>query len=217
MPEKRRIVTLCSAEIVDYATLQRRKAAEARKLAESLRRTLVDLLDRYGGERLESQPAGTLCAFPDPVNAASCALELQRVVQGAPGLPLRIALHEGELIVLEDDILGEGVAILRELAALPPAGAVLLSGSVYEQIRRMPRFDIVALGRLAGINIDRPVEVFALANQGLTVPGSTILQPPTNRRSLSGGTLLAIIVMVLLMIAIGVYIARIFLTAEMPR
>ncbi len=217
MPDKRRIATLFLAEIADYAALLRRDEEEARQLAEAFRRTLADLLDRYGGELLRARRDGSLCAFADPASAASCALELQRVVQGDPGMPLRIALHQGELIVLDDDILGGGVATVRELGGLPPAGAVLLSGAVYEYIRELPRFDVVALGRLAGINVDRPVHVFALANDGLTVPPSSILKKPDARQPMSTATIVAIVVMVILMIVIGVYIARIFLTAEVPQ
>lgn len=217
MPDKRRMATLFLAEIVDYAMLLRRDKEEARPLAEAFRRTLADLLDRYGGELLRARRDGSLCAFGDPAAAASCALELQRVVQGDPGMPLRITLHQGELIVLDDDILGDGVATVRELGRLPPAGAVLLSESIYEYICGLPRFDVVALGRLAGINIDHPVEVFALANEGLTVPPPSILKQPAARQPMSGGAIVAIVVMVLLMIVIGVYIARIFFTAEAPQ
>jgi len=214
MPDKRRMATLFLAEIADYDALLRRDEEEARQLAEAFRRTLAELLGRYGGELLRARRNASLCAFTDPVSAASCALELQRVVQGDPGMPLRITLHQGELIVLDNDILGQGVATVRELGSLPPADAVLLSGAVYEYIRELPRFDIVAIGRLAGINVDRPVEVFALANEGLTVPPSSILKKPDTRQPMSTGAIVAIVVMVILMIVIGGYIARIFLTAE---
>lgn len=217
MPDKRRTATLFLAEIVDYATLLRRDEEEARQLADAFRRTLADLLDRYDGELLRARRDGSLCVFDDPVAAASCALELQRVVHGDPGMPLRITLHQGELIALGDDLLGDGVVTARELGSLPPAGAVLLSDSIYEYICGLPRFDIVALGRLAGINIDRPVDVFALANEGLTVPPSSILKQPGARQPMGAGAIVAIVVMVILMIVIGVYIARIFLTAEAPQ
>ena len=67
--------------------------------------------------------------------------------------------------------------IAARIESLGQAGTVFFSRNVYEKVRNLSDFKIVALGEFAFKNIEEPMEIFALANEGFPVP---------DRNSLSG-------------------------------
>ena len=45
------------------------------------------------------------------MEAVNCCIEIQKVAKSAPDLNLRIAIHQGEVVVQGDDIVGDYVNI----------------------------------------------------------------------------------------------------------
>ncbi len=66
--------------------------------------------------------------------------------------------------------MGDGVNLASRIQSLGQAGSVLFSREIFEKIRNHPEFKTIPLGHFALKNVDDPMEVFALTNDGLTVP-----------------------------------------------
>ena len=62
---------------------------------------------------------------------------------------------------------GEHAARIQSLG-LP--GSILFSKEIFDKIRNHPEFKTINLGRFRMKNVAEPMEVYALANDGLTVP-----------------------------------------------
>jgi len=97
-------------------------------------RMLAASIDRHGGTLVKALGDGHLLAFPSANAALRCAVDVQRALPlaGAPDLRVRMGLHTGEPVALEDDLHGRTVVKAARIADLAHGGEVLVSGIVRE-------------------------------------------------------------------------------------
>jgi TolB-like protein/Tfp pilus assembly protein PilF len=88
-----------------------------------------------------------------------------------------LVTNTGDIVYDGESIYGDGVNVASRIESLAVPGSILVSGKVYDEIKNHPEFNTVSLGEFKLKNIQRPVRLFALANQGLAVPGKNDLQP----------------------------------------
>jgi hypothetical protein len=74
----------------------------------------------------------------------------------------RIGLHLGDIIVSDDDVFGDTVNVASRLEGLAEPGSIVLSASVYEQVRDKLALPFRSQGSRALKNIDRPIPVYSL-------------------------------------------------------
>ena len=100
----------------------------------STRRCSRPSIDRHGGTLVKALGDGHLLAFPSANAALRCAVEVQRALPlaAAPDLRVRMGMHTGEPVALEDDLHGRTVVKAARIADLAHGGEVLVSGIVRE-------------------------------------------------------------------------------------
>ena len=91
-------------------------------------------------------------------------------------VPLRIGVHVGELLFEDGKAFGDGVNIASRIQSLGQANTILFSKEIFDKIRNQPGFKSVSLGMFEFKNIDESMEVFALTNEGLTVPNRETME-----------------------------------------
>ena len=69
-----------------------------------------------------------------------------------------------------EKVLGDGVNVASRVQSLGIANSILFSSEINSKIRNQQEFKSVSVGRFHFKNVDEPMEVFALANEGLVVP-----------------------------------------------
>ena len=89
---------------------------------------------RDGGTLVKALGDGHLLAFPSANAALRCAVDVQRALPltTAPDLRVRMGMHTGEPVALEDDLHGRTVVKAARIADLAHGGEVLVSGIVRE-------------------------------------------------------------------------------------
>ena len=124
----------------------------------------------HNGEILNDFGDGSLCSFSSATQAVRCAIEMQQQFQTEPKVPLRIGLHVGEIFFEDGKVFGDGVNIASRIQSLGIANSILFSSEINSKIKNQQEFKSVSVGRFHFKNVDEPMEVFALANEGLAVP-----------------------------------------------
>lgn len=131
-----RVVALLFTDLVGSTALLQRLGDDA--AAEELRRVHFSLIRRAlnaaGGDEVKTLGDGLMAVFSSPVQAACCAVEVQRAIeehnrQQTPGheLHLRVGLHAGEPIEDEGDFHGTSVVVARRLCDHARGGQILAS------------------------------------------------------------------------------------------
>ena len=87
-----------------------------------------------------------------------------------PQVPLRIGLHIGEIFFEDGKVMGDSVNVASRVQSLGQANTILFSKEVFDKLRNQSGYKSVSLGKFEFKNVDEPMEIFALALDGLVVP-----------------------------------------------
>ncbi len=131
---------------------------------------LKECVARHRGEILNDFGDGSLCCFGSATEALRCAIEMQQKFQLQPEVPLRIGVHVGEIFFEDDKVFGDGVNVASRVQSLGIANSILFSSQINTQIKNQQEFKSISVGRFHFKNVDEPMEIFALINEGLQVP-----------------------------------------------
>lgn len=128
------------------------------------------ITEKHHGKILQYYGDGTLSMFNSVIDAVNCGVELQLSFLEAPEIPVRIGIHSGDITLLGDEIAGDGVNIASRIESLAIPGSVLISRTVYHEIKNHSKFKVTSFGKIQLKNVKNPMEIYALANEGLKVP-----------------------------------------------
>ncbi len=178
---ERKLTTILAADVVGFSKLA--GADEERTLARlrALRSDLIDpTIALHHGRIVKRTGDGTIVEFRSVVDAARCALEVQRaMVDRNAGLApdqrivFRVGIHLGDVVEEADgDLMGDGVNVAARLEGICEPGGLCLSSAAYEQVRDRLKEKFVDLGEKPLKNIARPVRAFALSAAAIAASGA---------------------------------------------
>jgi len=166
----RQLRAIIFADIVGYTTMMQDGENAALLTLKRFESITQEYVNKYQGEVIKNYGDGSLILFDSTVHAVQCAHDMQIAFQQEPKVPLRIGIHIGEVVRRDKDIFGHGVNISSRIESLGVAGSVLVSKMIYDKVRNQEDFTFKSLGTFDFKNVDEGIQVFALANQGITVP-----------------------------------------------
>jgi adenylate cyclase len=169
---KRRLVAILAADVVGYSHQISVDETDALARLAVLRSNILEpAIDKHFGRLFKTMGDGFLAEFSSAVQAVTCAIDIQtkneRTFSGdqdASTMRLRIGIHVGDVIVEDDDLMGDGVNIAARLESIAETGGVSISHTVYDQIRDRVKAEFVDKGEIKLKNIPRPVQVFAISS-----------------------------------------------------
>lgn len=165
---ERRLAAILAADVVGYSRLM--EANEENTLA-TLRQHRREFFDpavaRHGGRIFKVMGDGFLVEFASVLNAARCAVEIQRgMVERNAGQPedrhfrFRMGINLGDLIVDGDDFHGDGVNMAVRLQGLAAPGGIACSAAVRHEVGNKLDLDFTDQGDHTVKNIAQPVRVY---------------------------------------------------------
>jgi TolB-like protein/class 3 adenylate cyclase/Tfp pilus assembly protein PilF len=201
---ERKLAAILSADVVGYSRLMAEDEAATIHTLTDYREGIGMLVRQHRGRVVDSPGDNLLAEFPSALEAASCAVEVQRVVTArntalAPDrrMEFRIGVHLGDVAVEGERIYGSGVNIAARLEGLAEPGGICISATVHDQVES--KLDLLCedLGEQELKNIPHPVRVYRVE----IPPESTPRAPGVEERSrrwvpLGVGILLAAMVVV---------------------
>ena len=170
MDQQRFLAAILFTDVVGYTAMMQQNEVQAVAAIKRHNTVLERISGQYHGKVVNFYGDGCLCIFPSAMDAMQTALEVQMELQKDPSVPIRIGLHIGEVSLEEGKALGDGVNIASRIQSLGQAQTILFSKEIFDKIRNHPEFKAVSLGTFDFKNVNEPMEVFALANEGLRVP-----------------------------------------------
>jgi adenylate cyclase len=195
----RRLATILVADVDGYSRLMR---ADEEGTFVDLRAHLAELVapvvERFHGRIVKTVGDGILIEFGSAIEAVRSAVELQRgMIERNERTPperrqaFRIGLHLGDIIVSDEDVFGDTVNVASRLEGLAEPGSIVLSASVYEQVRDKLALPFRSQGSRALKNIDRPIQVYSLDAAALAQDGAgpSRTRVPVRRLTMAGAAI----------------------------
>jgi adenylate cyclase len=168
--QNRQLAAILFTDIVGYTAMMQKDEQNALAVTRHYIATLKKSAETFHGRILNDYGDGSLCCFPSATEAVKAAVLIQQQLQQEPKVPLRIGIHVGELFFEETKVMGDSVNVASRIQSLGQANTILFSKEVFDKLKNQPEYKSVSLGKFEFKNVDEPLEIFALANEGLMVP-----------------------------------------------
>ncbi len=159
----RKLVAILFTDVVGYTTIVGADEGAGVAARDKHRRLVQTLVAQFHGTFVEETGDESLSTFPSSVDAVSCALALQGVLENDPELSIRIGIHIGDVLERDGRLIGDAVNLAARLRPLAEPGGVCVSERVYEDVRSHPEIHAGFLGEHELKNVDRPVRVYAVS------------------------------------------------------
>jgi TolB-like protein len=182
---ERRLAAILAADVAGYSRLIEADEEGTLGRLKALRADVVDpKIAEHRGRIVKTTGDGLLVEFASVVDALRCAAEVQAAMadRNAP-LPsdkrvdFRIGIHQGDVVVEDGDIFGDGVNVAARLEGLAEPGGICVSSRVREDA--MGRLDLAFkdIGEQQLKNIRRPVRVFRVITDKKSVAEPVLALP----------------------------------------
>jgi TolB-like protein/class 3 adenylate cyclase/Tfp pilus assembly protein PilF len=167
---ERRLAAIMAADVAGYSRLMGADEEGTLAALKTIRRELGDpKIKEHRGRIVKTTGDGLLVEFASVVDAVRCAVEVQKAMAGRNAdvpadkrIEFRFGIHQGDIIIDDGDIFGDGVNLAARLEGLAEPGGICISRVVRDEIRDKLDFAFDDMGDQSLKNIARPIRVFAV-------------------------------------------------------
>jgi adenylate cyclase len=168
MTATRRLAAILTADVAGYSRLIGADEEGTLERLKGLRRELIDpKIAEHRGRIVKTTGDGLLVEFSSVVDALRCATQWQQGVSQKNAAVLndnriefRIGVHQGDIVVEDGDIFGDGVNVAARLEGLAEPGGICVSARVQEDVAGRLDLTFDDIGEQSLKNIARPVRVY---------------------------------------------------------
>src|SRR5688572_32772680 len=118
----RRLSAIMFTDMVGYSALTQKNEALALELLSEHRQILRPVFPQHGGREIETAGDSFFVEFNSAVEATQCSIEIQKLLnernKSKPAekhILIRIGLHIGDVVYLDDHVHGDGVNIAARM------------------------------------------------------------------------------------------------------
>jgi len=173
---KRRLTCILAADAVGYSRQMANDEEGTIRVLAAHRSVIDGIIAFHQGRIIGTAGDSVLAEFASAVEAVRSAIEIQDAIRTRnDSLPedrrmvFRVGVNLGDVVVKDDDILGDGVNVAARLESIAEPGGVCISSSVYDQITGKLDLGFQDIGEQMLKNISRPIRVYRIS--GTTPPG----------------------------------------------
>jgi TolB-like protein len=167
-------------DIVGYTALM---GSDEDKAFDMLKRNHIihaTLIEKHNGTLIKEVGDGTLASFPLASDAVRCAINIQTEAKSQK-IPLKIGIHEGEMVFAGADVLGDGVNVASRLQEISREGCITISGTVQKDIKNKADINTKFIGDKKLKNVDDPVKVYEVLSEEEVVDAKSTKDQETGK------------------------------------
>ena len=164
---KRKLAAIVFTDIVGFTKLTSEDQSQASSLLKTQRKLFQPIVTQFNGSWIKEMGDGLILTFDTVTDAVKCCIKLQETSKQINDLNLRIGIHEGEILIEENDIIGDDVNIAARIEPFSAPGGIAISNKVHDAIVRESEFTTKYLGKPRLKGVGQKVEVYCITSHGL--------------------------------------------------
>jgi TolB-like protein/class 3 adenylate cyclase/Flp pilus assembly protein TadD len=162
MKSKRKLTAIMFTDIVSYTAMSEKNEQFALAVLAQNRLLHNTIILKHLGKKLKEIGDGTLAVFDSAIDAALCAIEIQKKVCQSTKYQLRIGLHIGDVLACSNDILGNSVNVAARIQGASKPETIATSESFYNAISGQSDFPINFLANIQLKGVSIPVNIYEI-------------------------------------------------------
>jgi len=177
----RQLAAILFADMLGYTAMMQDNEHLARQKRKRFKEVLEAAVANHDGKTLQYYGDGSLSIFNSVINSVNCAISIQQQLQLEPKVELRIGIHTGDVVMEDESIFGDGVNLASRIESMAVPGGIFISDKVYDEIKNHANIKTRDMGFFELKNVKQPLHLFAIANEGITVPSRDELKGKTKQ------------------------------------
>ena len=171
MPKrKRRLAAIIFTDIVGYTELSSKDEEKAYELVKQQRSLLRPIVNNFEGEWLKEMGDGLLLSFPSSKEAVNCAIKIQQSTKEIPDLNLRVGIHQGDIIIEDNDVFGDDINIASRIEPFAASGGIAVSQKIQQDLSSNPEFKFKFLDKPNLKGVKQEVSIYCIISHNLPWP-----------------------------------------------
>jgi len=167
---KRRLTCILAADAVGYSKQMGQDEEGTIRVLSAHRAVIDGIITFHQGRIVSTAGDSVLAEFSSAVEAVRCAVEIQEALKTRNDsledhrqMHFRVGVNLGDVVVKNDDLLGDGVNVAARLETMAEPGGICISSSVYDQITGKLDLGFQDIGEQNLKNISRPIRVYRVS------------------------------------------------------
>ena len=198
---QRKLTTILSADVAGYSRMMREDEEGTYRALQSCRREIDRVAEDHQGRIFGSAGDSIVAEFASPVEAVRCAIDIQNLLETQNAdrpenrrMRFRIGINLGDVIVEEQNLMGDGVNVAARLQTMAEPGEICISSTIFEQVRSKLPLNCTDLGAQAVKNIATPVHVYRVRPRPQTTPAQVARSMRSWRGAAIAGAILLLVI-----------------------
>ena len=167
MTVERKLAAVMFTDIVGFTKIMTESEDTAISILKAQDDIFNPLLEKFSGNLLKKMGDGLLIEFSSAVNAVDCALNIQSAIKeynetDSDEFHIRIGIHLGDVLMLGDDILGDGVNIASRIEPLASPDGICITEAVQQSIKSKLKVDARRISEVDLKHIDDKYTIYKL-------------------------------------------------------
>jgi class 3 adenylate cyclase/tetratricopeptide (TPR) repeat protein/TolB-like protein len=164
---KRKLAAIVFTDIVGFTKLTAEDQTKASSLLTEQRNLLQPIVDSHNGTWIKEMGDGLLLIFDTVTDAVNCTIKIQEVTKEVEDLNLRIGIHQGEILLTDNDVIGDDVNIAARIEPFSAAGGIAISNKVNDALVRESGYDTKYVGKPKLKGVGQEVKVYCITSHDL--------------------------------------------------
>ena len=123
MSKSRQLAAIMFTDIVGYTALMGKDEQKAFDLLNINRQIQKPIIEEFNGRWIKELGDGVMASFNTVSDAVAAAIKIQEACNEANEFQLRIGIHQGEVVIEENDMFGDAVNIASRIQGIAVPGS----------------------------------------------------------------------------------------------
>ena len=199
---KRSLAAIMFTDIVGFTSLMGESEEKALRYRRINREIHQQQIEAAGGTWLKEMGDGTMASFASITEALQAAIEIRKICKQEMNVELKVGIHFGEVTNEDNDVFGDGVNIASRIEALAAGGGIVISETVYRDIKNKTEFKTAFIGETTLKNVAGLHKIYQVLDGDLVKP---TVKLKTSRRS---SIIMSIAATLILLTAVSYFVVR---------
>ena len=171
MPIERKLAAIMFTDIVGYTKIMGDDESTALSILENQQSLINPIIKEHKGTIIKKMGDGLLIEFQSTVESVECATQMQDSIKSYNTsddnleFHIRIGIHLGDVVILGDDILGDGVNIASRIEPLAHPDGICITEAVYQSVKSKLKLDAKRIDEVDLKHIDDKYTIYKLPKQ----------------------------------------------------
>ena len=164
----RKLAAIMFTDIVGFTKIMGNDETTALSILENQQSLINPIVKDHKGTIIKNMGDGFLIEFPSTVEAVECATQMQDSIKSYNKsdsnleFHIRIGIHLGDIVILGDDILGDGVNIASRIEPLASPDGICITDAVYKSVKSKLKLDFKRIDEVDLKHIDDKYTIYKL-------------------------------------------------------